>query len=141
MDTILYAALRKYAKTLNAETQRLIEEQGEDLEALIGSIVQSDTVAGWNAQRLLISKANTIYVYTDYLTGTDENDEDYYIPAIKIGDGKGYLIDLPYVEQPYAEHLEDGTIHVTAEEKEFWNNKVRTYLSSDDEENLVFTVD
>ena len=57
-------------------------------------------------------------------------------PAIKIGDGTSYLIDLPTV----------NGLSVSEAEKLFWNNKITCYLVAIDEEdihenNLVFSKD
>lgn len=103
--------------------------------------VQSDTVEGWNSQMELVAEKNMIYIYTDYQTTTDEEGNTVYIPGIKIGDGKAYLIDLPFTDQLSMDHIRDGTIHVTPQEKEFWNNKVRAYLSEVHDETIVFTKD
>lgn len=52
------------------------------------------------------------------------------IPGIKIGSGNAYVQDLAFIDEDtrrtLAEHIEDLDIHVTAEEKAFWNNKVNT---------------
>lgn len=49
----------------------------------------------WNAQTNLKSSAGYVYIYSDYQTETI-NGETYNIPAIKVGDGTSYLIDLPF---------------------------------------------
>lgn len=103
--------------------------------------VLSDTTEGWNSQKELIAQKNVLYVYTDYQTDTDEEGNTVEIPGIKIGDGKAYLIDIPFTDQLSMEHIRNGTIHVTPQEKEFWNNKVRTYLSEVHDETIVFTTD
>lgn len=102
-----------------------------------GAAVHTDTTANWNAQPLLITEAGHIYVYSDYTTmgGVD-------VPAIKIGDGLAYLIDMPFVAGNTAEltaHINDTSVHVTAGEKAFWNNKNRAYMSQGDAETLVLT--
>lgn len=62
-----------------------------DLKA--GSVdIRYGTVSEWNAQTDLISEKNVIYVYSDYQVVDGEN-----IPAIKLGDGLAYLIDLPVI--------------------------------------------
>jgi len=101
------------------------------------NIVHSDTTANWNAQRDLIAKRGHIYTYTDYKTinGVD-------IPGIKIGDGTSYLIDMPFVQgnsTAFDRHISDMSMHVTAEDRLFWNDKVTCFLSAGDAENLVFT--
>jgi len=111
--------------------------------------ILSDTVIGWNSQRDLIAEANTIYVYIDYMIYTEDSDESseessevIYYPGIKFGDGKAYLIDIPYANPDYADilwdHIHDQVRHITASEREFWNNKNRAYAIEDNEE-LVLT--
>ena len=104
-----------------------------------GAVVLSDTTENWNKKASLISELNTVYVYVDHQTKTDEEGKEIWIPGIKIGDGKAYLIDLPFSDELMIAHINDLGIHVTAEEKEFWNNKVRTYMDTVEGEQLVFT--
>ncbi|MBQ6638250.1 MAG: hypothetical protein IJH82_06300 [Lachnospiraceae bacterium] len=81
------------------------------------------TQADWDRQRTLIAAADTIYVYSDHDIVDGKN-----IPAIKIGDGTSYLIDMAYVTDHVSElldHINNRIIHVTEEEKQFWNNKAR----------------
>lgn len=84
----------------------------------------SNTTDGWNSNITLISKKDCLYVYTDY---KKEDGKD--IPAFKVGDGKAYLIDLPFSYMG----------NVTAEQIEFWNNKVTAYVDDNDEENLILS--
>jgi hypothetical protein len=100
--------------------------------------VASNTTDGWNSQRDLISKKNVLYVYTDYRQTEDEEGNVKNIPGIKIGDGKAYLIDLPFVNDIYLSHINDSTIHVTQSEKNSWNNKVMCYISG---KRLIFTTE
>lgn len=104
-----------------------------------GAVVLSDTTENWNKKASLISELNTVYVYVDHQTKTDEEGKEVWIPGIKIGDGKAYLIDLPFSDELMIAHINDLGIHVTPEEKEFWNNKVRTYIDTVEGEQLVFT--
>lgn len=81
------------------------------------------TQADWDRQRTLIAAADTIYVYSDHDVVDGKN-----IPAIKIGDGTSYLIDMAFVADHVSEmleHINNEIIHVTEEEKQFWNNKAR----------------
>lgn len=104
-----------------------------------GANILSDTTENWNKKSTLISELNTVYVYVDHQTKTDEEGKEVWIPGIKIGDGKAYLIDLPFSDELMIAHINDLGIHVTPEEKEFWNNKVRTYMDTVEGEQLVFT--
>ena len=81
-----------------------------------------------------------VIVYSDYETINGVN-----VPNFKVGDGLAYVPDLPFVgddiRQQLTAHLLDTTAHLTASEREFWNNKVRCYLDTTDLENLIFTTD
>jgi len=97
-----------------------------------------DTTANWDLQRELISEEGAIYIYSDYYQGGGT-----VTPAAKIGDGLAYLIDLPttsdmFVNRLYA-HIWDTDSHVSAYDREFWNNKVTSVLDHSDAENLVLT--
>lgn len=85
--------------------------------------IRSNTTEYWNSIPDLVSASNTIYVYTDY---NEESGVD--IPAIKIGDGSAYLIDLPFV----------ATTNITQSDIDNWNNKVSVMLDNTNLENLVF---
>jgi hypothetical protein len=77
------------------------------------------TTAYWDEQIELIAKENAIYVYTDGFPRTTHN-----IVRFKVGDGQSRLIDLPYTDMVYYDHISDPIVHVTPEERDFWNNKV-----------------
>lgn len=91
-----------------------------------------NTTAGWNEQGMLVSKANTLYIYTDYQVIDGDT-----IAGIKVGDGNAYLIDLPFTDKALMSHIADNTRHITNSEREFWNNKVRCYYAGTDQ--LIFT--
>lgn len=99
------------------------------------------TTQEWRRQTSLISQLNTIYVWTDYETiGEGQNIKN--VPGIKFGDGKAYVVDLPfvtdYLKDILISHINNNLIHVTQEEKQFWNNKITCYLNARDSRNLVF---
>lgn len=86
------------------------------------SIIHKDTTDNWNAQSSLVSQSGHIYVYIDKDVVDGVN-----IPAIKIGDGLAYLIDMPFVDSNVAElrdHIDNTTMHITQAERDFWNNKI-----------------
>ena len=113
-----------------------------DKEVSGEAAIHYGTTAYWNSQSTLIGENNHIYVYTDYTTITS-NGETKNVPNIKIGDGNAYLIDNPFittsVEQLINLHINDTTQHITAEERAIWNNKIRCYLSENNNETIVFT--
>lgn len=86
-----------------------------------------DTTANWKQKTSYIAPVGTIIVYTD----RNVIDGVKYA-GVKLGDGLAYVVDLPFVGDDIAaqvvamlnEHVNDTGIHVTSEEKEFWNNKL-----------------
>lgn len=100
-------------------------------------ILHIDTTENWNLQADLIAKAGHIYVYTDY-----EIINGVPVPAFKVGDGLAFLIDIPFASGNATDlvtHIQDDVVHVTDEERLFWNNKVTCFLSQGDSETIVFT--
>lgn len=95
----------------------------------------------WNNNPLYVPKLNEIIIYSDYTKDGDNN-----VPAIKIGDGAAYVVDLPFVDNgtaqklneliaEYNNHILDSIIHVSQEDRDFWNNKLNLSLS---DETLTF---
>lgn len=102
---------------------------------------KADTTEAWNAKRDFVPLKGELIVYSDY-----ETLENVAIPNFKIGDGNAYLIDLPFVDAELRaelrQHINDMTVHITQEERIFWNNKVRCYMDADiSNENLIFTTE
>ena len=103
----------------------------------LGNNVRVATTAEWDAQRELIGVKNVVYVYTDH----EQTPDGKPIPGFKVGDGMAYLIDAPFNDDLAIRHIHDTTIHVTEEEKAFWNSKVTAYLDFENIENLVLSSD
>lgn len=103
-------------------------------------VILSNTTAEWNSTPNMLSEKNYIYIYTDYQQKNDGSGSTKYIPGAKIGDGTSYLIDLPFVDELMMEHINNNIIHITSEERKFWNEKVRCYIDTGDNTNLVFTI-
>lgn len=76
----------------------------------------------WNLHPQMIAEANTLYIYTNH-----DMVDGQPIPAMKVGDGTSYLIDMAFITDHASEildHINNTSIHVTLAEKAFWNNKV-----------------
>lgn len=105
--------------------------------------VYYDTKENWDAQTYLIAERAAIYVYSNYEVIYDIMGNPAYIAGVKIGDGTSYLIDLPFVTDQMTTmllaHIGDSAIHLTAAEREFWNNKISCYLDSTNSENLILS--
>lgn len=81
-----------------------------------------DTAANWQAKLDFIPNRGDIVIWSDKIV----SGKTY--PGIKIGDGMAYNVDLPFVGDDVLEivnnHIHDNIRHITAEEREEWNNKI-----------------
>lgn len=93
---------------------------GEETEKVIAK-----TTAQWAETPSLISRYGVMYIYTDY-----RQENGVYIPAIKIGDGNAYVIDLAFFDTG-----------VTEADRARWDNKVAVKLSPLDAENMILYTD
>lgn len=89
--------------------------------------IEVRTTEEWSNYLQYIPPARRIIVYSDrsIINGVP-------IPGIKIADGLSYVVDLPFVGddvtseilRSLSEHVNDRTIHITEQERQFWNNKI-----------------
>ena len=102
------------------------------------------TTEHWNSQTGLVGKKGHIYVYSDF-GETELNGEIVPVPNIKIGDGNAFIIDNPFVTASVEDiinmHINDSDIHISADDREFWGNKVRCYIDPENPENIIFTTE
>lgn len=102
-----------------------------------------DTKSNWNQQTALISEKAAVYIYSDYQTIYDDVGNPTYVAGVKIGDGTSYLIDMPFITDAMSKmllsHIGNTHVHLTAEERAFWNNKISCYLDGNNTENLIFS--
>ena len=93
--------------------------------------MKRDTTANWNNARGFVPLQGEIIIYTDYQTvielvnGVQVTKN---VPGIKVGDGNAYVQDLPFTDQELREalmaHITNTDVHVTLNDKAFWNNKL-----------------
>lgn len=85
-----------------------------------------DTTKNWNSDKTRIAQKGVIYVYSDYAKAPAFGGE-VDVPAIKIGDGTSYLIDMPFaqgeVNAEVIAHIENKKIHVSDEDRERWDQR------------------
>ena len=94
-----------------------------------------DTTANWNSKPSLIGKKGCVYIYSDYKKNAQNQD----IAGVKIGDGLAYLIDSPFISEILYDHVDNKVIHISQNEREFWNAKVRCQIDPEDEQRIIFT--
>ena len=122
--------------TVDATFENTLEltVETDDVYESSTSKVLYNTTEYWNSRPQLIAKEGYLYVYADYKQEGDE-----IVPGFKVGDGTSYLIDMPFTDLPLDNHIVDTVKHITAEERAFWNNKVRCFVDPENEYRLVFT--
>lgn len=85
--------------------------------------IKGHTTQEWQQIPNFIPEKNEIIIYTDKIS-----DSQNIIPGLKIGDGISYGLDLPFIGDELSSiltsHINNSSIHVTAQEKAFWNNKL-----------------
>ena len=96
--------------------------------------VYVNTSAYWAARPDYRPDFGVVIGYTDRETVTVDG-VTKNVPGFKIGDGDAYLADLPFedaaVVATLTAHMQDVGMHVTAEEKAFWNNKLNLTISGE----------
>lgn len=105
-------------------------------------VYYSRTKDEWNADASLIAQKDVLYIYSDYKT-IQKDGKQILLPGLKIGDGMTYLIDMPFVnstdsgiEQLVLDHINNNVIHISAAERNFWNNKLN-YSFNEQSQNLT----
>ena len=103
------------------------------MSATVSSRIQfkRDTTANWDAARGFIPLEGEVIVYNDYKTIIKEIDGEeriVQIPGMKVGDGRAYVQDLPFIDEELRDkimsHISNTDVHVSLAEKSFWNNKI-----------------
>ena len=104
-----------------------------------GAKVYTDTTENWGRKTDYVPDVGDIIVYTDKDT-VDVGGDTVLVPGVKIGDGNAYVVDLPFIDDALAarlaEHIDDDAIHVSAEDREFWNSQLDCEV---EDEELIFT--
>ena len=131
--------VRDYNRLINKPQINNVELVGNKTSEELGLAdrIKYGTKEFWNDNREYIPAEGELIVVTDNAVVDGVN-----VPAIKVGDGLAYVVDLPFVNDDvrdsFLEHINNRQIHVNTGERSFWNNKVRCYYGNN--ETLVFTV-
>jgi hypothetical protein len=86
-----------------------------------------DTTENWDKKPDLITESGSVYIYSDW--GRDPVGR--LIAGFKVGDGETRLLDLPFTDQMYADHINDTVSHITQQERTDWNNKITCFYVKD----------
>ena len=126
-------------KVITAELQNKIDrtefDAFKDTIPGLAGINYGDTEY-WNNRYGYVPEQGAIIIYSDY--GHKIVDGQVVdVPGIKIGNGNAYVQDLAFVGDSLANviysHIMDTAIHITPQERDFWNNK----LNVDDNAEVV----
>ena len=123
--------------TLTRQGKFLILDGGGSLQSQVELPYWYMSTEEWEEQSPMVSEPGALYIWRDWYQDEQGND----MPGVKVGDGNAYVADLPFKDEGYLNHILNTDIHVTPEEKEFWNNKVTCYISPNDPTNIIFTKD
>ena len=74
-----------------------------------------------------------LVIFSDLRSITKSDGTTITSAGIKVGDGIKTIEQLPFIDWFYWDHINDANIHVTAEQKTFWNNKITCEVSEVDE--------
>ena len=74
-----------------------------------------------------------LVIFTDLYKRTNSEGVEITSAGIKVGDGNTKIEQLPFIDWFYLDHINDKNIHVTSEQKKFWNNKITCEVSEVDE--------
>ena len=142
-ETIIYSADSSHPFSrlkVGDGTTPVIDLPFIDSSSVNGINIQAKTKSEWNTKINYIPIAGTIIIYLDYKTIEKDDKTLINVAGLKIGDGNSYLIDLPFlgeIDQSFYEHINNTAIHITAGERQFWNNKLN-YDELIIEETLIF---
>lgn len=129
------------------KVQQLVAEGGPDATLftaeerkkldLLG--IEYNDTAYWDEQIGYIPEAGVIIIYSDY-DHYEKDGQTIYVPGLKVGSGNAYVQDLAFIggsnSQVIEDHIHNLDIHVTPEDKAFWNSKLNCEEIND--ELLVF---
>lgn len=110
--------------------------------------LKRDTTANWNAALGFVPLEGELIIYLDGRQ-IEKDGQTVDLPTIKIGDGKAYVQDLPFVDDDTRDtlllHINDALMHVGARDRQFWDHKVdiddlyETLNEELEDETLIFS--
>lgn len=107
-----------------------------------GTIIHTDTKEGWNSNINTIAEKGHLYIYSDHHK-VDNGDGTFTdVPAMKIGDGTSYLIDMPFISSDdydlLMDHINNWKIHVSETDRTRWDQNLSAQVN-ENRECLIFS--
>lgn len=93
------------------------------------------TTAYFNSEdvKTTVPPKGQLVIFSDLYERTNSEGTTITSAGIKVGDGIKTIEQLPFIDWFYWDHINDTNIHVTEEQKTFWNNKITCEVSEVDE--------
>ena len=96
------------------------------------------TTAYFEGVKTTVPPRGQLVIFSDLRERTNSEGSKIISAGIKIGDGEKTIEQLPFIDWFYWNHIKDANIHVTSEQKIFWNNKISCKV---DDETLNLKID
>lgn len=96
------------------------------------------TTAYFEGVKTTVPPKGQLVIYSDLRSITKSDGTTITSAGIKVGDGITTIEQLPFIDWFYWDHINDKNIHVTAEQKTFWDNKITCKV---DDETLNLKID
>ena len=100
------------------------------------------TTAYFEGVKTTVPPKGQLVIFSDLrsieITNSDSSKSTITSAGIKVGDGIKTIEQLPFIDWFYWDHINDKNIHVTSEQKKFWNNKITCKV---DDETLNLKID
>ena len=77
-----------------------------------------------------------IVIFTDLYKRTNSEGVEITSAGIKVGDSEKTIEQLPFIDWFYWDHIKDPYIHITEDERTFWNDKISCEVLDDETLNL-----
>ena len=82
------------------------------------------TTAYFEGVKTTVPPRGQLVIFSDLRSITKSDGTTITSAGIKVGDGIKTIEQLPFIDWFYWDHINDANIHVTTEQKTFWNNKI-----------------
>ena len=82
------------------------------------------TTAYFEGVKTTVPPRGQLVIFSDLRKRTNSEGTTITSAGIKVGDGIKTIEQLPFIDWFYWNHINDKNIHVTAEQKKFWDNKI-----------------
>lgn len=89
------------------------------------------TTAYFEGVKTTVPPRGQLVIFSDLRSITKSDGTTITSAGIKVGDGIKTIEQLPFIDWFYWDHINDKNIHVTAEQKTFWNNKITCEVSGE----------